>query len=285
LSQHSRVHSSDLLEWPTAAQHCLQGDSGRFRQVLLNLAANAIKFTQSGRIVVRACADAAGCRIEVEDTGVGIPADQLSKLFTKFTQVDSSDTRKYGGTGLGLAISRELIERMGGTIGVRSEPGKGSTFWFTLPVAATASLPQALPAVVPAISSESSPAGALHGLRVLLAEDQPVNRLLAARILGNLGCTVETAENGRVACERATASAYDVILMDCQMPELDGFAATRAIRGIERPARRRVPVIALTANAMPEDRKRCLEAGMDDYLSKPFSAKALEQTLLRWAKA
>jgi signal transduction histidine kinase len=126
------------LEWPAATPRRLHGDVGRFRQVLLNLVSNAIKFTKSGRIVVRAYPDAAGCRIEVEDTGIGIPQDQLSKLFTKFTQVDSSDTRKYGGTGLGLAISKELVERMGGAIGVRSEHGAGSTFWFTVPLATNA---------------------------------------------------------------------------------------------------------------------------------------------------
>ena len=273
-----------ILDWPESAPARLQGDVGRFRQVLLNLACNAIKFTETGRIVVRARTDAAGCRVEVEDTGVGIPSDQLSKLFTKFTQVDSSNTRKYGGTGLGLAISKELIERMGGTVGVISEPGRGSTFWFTIPLAATAE-PRALATTATTASVKSIPAGALQGMRVLLAEDQPVNRLLTTRILGNLGCGVDTAENGLLACERAASSSYDVILMDCQMPELDGFAATKAIRANETKSNRRVPIIALTANAMPEDRQRCLDAGMDDYLSKPFSAKTLEQTLQRWSKA
>jgi CheY-like chemotaxis protein len=256
--------------------------------VLLNLVSNAIKFTETGRVTIRAYGDSDNMlRIEVADTGIGIAADQLSRLFTKFTQADSSTTRKYGGTGLGLAISKQLVELMDGQIGAQSQPGSGSTFWFTLPFAHRADLAETTEQLMLDVqhpqervsdSIDNSP------VRVLVVEDHAVNRLLATRLLKKFGCDVEIAENGRIACERTAHQHYDLIFMDCQMPEMDGFEATRTIRVRERDTGRHIPIVALTANAMSEDRERCLGVGMDDYISKPYSAADLERTLGRWCR-
>jgi CheY-like chemotaxis protein len=270
------------LEWPDEIPRYLVGDAGRYRQVMLNLLTNACKFTESGTIRVRARAESIDAtRIEIEDTGIGIAPQTLPRLFTKFTQADSSTTRKYGGTGLGLAISKQLIELMSGEIGVRSTLQVGSTFWFTLPTGEAASSTEpvarpALDAIAPA--GESLPSG----LRVLVVEDNPVNRMIATRLLAKLYCNVDVAENGRVACERTSAAHYDLILMDCLMPEMDGLAATREIRSRERDTGRRTPIIALTANAFPQDIQRCRDAGMDDHLAKPINAAAFRRTLAQW---
>jgi CheY-like chemotaxis protein len=256
------------------------------RQVLLNLAANAIKFTECGRVMIRACGDADGMlRIEVEDSGIGISAEQLPRLFNKFTQADSSTTRRYGGTGLGLAISKQLVELMGGQIGARSRPLAGSTFWFTLPFAQRGDV-AANHDVAPdtRLPREFEQHGGEDRPHVLVVEDHAVNRMLATRMLAKFGCEVDIAENGRVACERTARHHYDLLFMDCQMPEMDGFEATRVIREREHHSGRHTPIVALTANAMSDDRDRCLDAGMDDYIPKPYSATDFQRAIERWCK-
>lgn len=274
------------VQWPSGVSALVLGDAGRLRQVLVNLASNAIKFTDAGRVTIRA-SDADGMlRMEVEDTGIGITTDQLPRLFAKFTQADSSTTRKYGGTGLGLAISKQLVELMGGQIGAHSQPGAGSTFWFTLPFAQrsdTTSTNRVLKLDARLAPVEQRSVGASQP-RVLVVEDHAVNRMLATRLLAKLGCEVEFAENGLIACERTSQQSYDLIFMDCQMPEMDGYEATRAIREREQAENRHTPIIALTANAMSQDRDRCLDAGMNDYITKPYSAADFERTLQRWCQ-
>ncbi|MBL8265156.1 PAS domain-containing hybrid sensor histidine kinase/response regulator [Steroidobacter sp.] len=276
------------VHWPTSVSTAIIGDGGRVRQVLVNLLSNAVKFTDSGRVTVRASAETEGMvRIEVEDTGIGITSEQLPRLFTKFTQADSSTTRKYGGTGLGLAISKQLVELMGGQIGAHSRPGSGSTFWFTLPTAAprtdTTATNRVLVLTPPGEPLQDRPANA-PAPRVLIVEDHAVNRMLATRLLTKLGCDVDIAENGLIACERTAEQTYDLIFMDCQMPEMDGFEATRVLRDRERETKRHTPIVALTANAMSQDRQRCLDAGMDDYIPKPYTAADFERTLQRWVR-
>jgi CheY-like chemotaxis protein len=227
-------------------------------------------------------------RVMVTDTGIGIPTDAQRTLFAPFAQADASTTRRFGGTGLGLAISRQLVEMMGGTIGVESSVGQGSTFWFTVRLGAAQRMPlePARPAsgiavlpppAVTAGSPDTPERGGLTGARVLLAEDNPVNQRVAARMLAKLGHRVDIVSNGLEAVEAARRVPYDAILMDCQMPEMDGFEAAGAIR--RSGAARRVPIVALTANAMAGDRERCLEAGMDEYLAKPVTLEDLRQVL------
>ena len=408
------------LRTPAARSLPAKGDSTRIRQILLNLIGNAIKFTPTGSVVVEIAADAGlGWRIEVTDTGIGIPFDKQSQLFQEFTQADSSTSRKFGGTGLGLVICKRLVEMMGGQIGLNSEAGKGSTFWFYLPAAtefqtlainwprilavaendddrrmlelqlvawqapcdsaATAEealrhvaeakrlnrpfgtvvlavrdqstrwlkLAQALqqpnngqpPAVVltrldagalevpaefanlfsailpqplsrplnllealvgtslpmPVATAGSAPsataageasrvARSLTGTRVLLAEDTPTNQLLARTLLQKLGCEVTLVINGREALDKVQQECYDIVLMDCHMPEMDGYEATGQIRQWEsgRDAKRRLPIIALTANALAGDREKCLAAGMDDHLAKPIRKAELERAISQW---
>jgi signal transduction histidine kinase/HPt (histidine-containing phosphotransfer) domain-containing protein len=251
------------------------GDPGRVRQVLTNLIGNAIKFTASGDIVVRARATHAGggesvVRFEVSDTGAGIAADKLALIFQPFVQADSSTSRRYGGTGLGLAICGQLVALMRGECGVSSELGIGSTFWFTIrvPVADRVFVADQ-PAPVRAAPS-SAPAGG----RLLLAEDNLINQKVAVAMLSSVGYVVDTVGNGAEAVRAAGAHDYDAILMDCHMPELNGYEATAAIRAQEGP-RRHTPIIAMTAGARREDRERCLAEGMDSYLAKPVSKDAL----------
>ena len=430
-----------VFDWPASVPHQLIGDAMRFRQVLLNLAGNGLKFTTKGAVIVRAERDAhGGLCMQVRDTGIGIAEDKLGNLFRRFSQADSSTTRRFGGTGLGLAISKQLVELMGGTIGAESRLGQGSTFWFTLPLpaeqAATASdddasglagvrvlvvhdqetvrralcsqlagrgiealsavnaeaalvllrvaaaggkpfraavidrhLPvtngEALGSAILAdpatgspalllLASDATPGDAVrlrsqgfaevmllsiehpellvqalvratregtHGsvgsaapapappapstsvaqaaaeasgfitkVRVLLAEDHPVNQKLALRVLGKLGCAVDLSDNGIEACALAAATDYDIILMDCHMPEMDGFEATVAIRAREAASRaagtstRHTPIVALTASVLQEDRDHCIASGMDDFLSKPFRPDQLRSALERWAR-
>jgi two-component system, sensor histidine kinase len=291
---------------PTA----VRGDPMRLRQVLINLAGNAIKFTEAGEVVVRVSAlDADGrLRFEVSDTGIGIAAEVQSQIFSAFTQADSFTTRKYGGTGLGLAICRQLVALMGGAIGVASELNRGSTFWFEIgmqPVAASAAAPK--PEVRPAAAALPTPAAlaaadgsvvavprltaaVAAGPRILVVEDNAVNREVAAGMLENLGYRSESAVNGLLALEAIAESSYGAVLMDCQMPVMDGLTATQEIRRREAGSRDReagasdrVPIIALTANAMEANRERCLAAGMDDFLPKPFTQAQLAGVLGRWA--
>ena len=219
----------------------------------------------------------------MSDTGIGIAPEAQTRIFESFTQADASTTRRFGGTGLGLAISKKLVELMGGEIHVESAPGKGSTFSFTLCTEAKAQDPQE---VTTAFDRETlrrlaGAPGPGEAARLLVVEDNLVNQRLALRLLEKLGHRVELAGNGLEAVRLAGAVAYDAIFMDCQMPELDGFEATRRIRAAEAPGRR-VPIVAMTANALQGDRERCLEAGMDDYLTKPVRPGELAAVLARW---
>lgn len=265
------------------------GDFGRVRQIVLNLLDNAIKFTESGSVELRIGSsglveDRAVFYISVEDTGIGIAAEHPPLIFSDFGQIDSSVTRKHGGTGLGLAISRRLAELMGGTLTVSSKPGCGSEFLLSLPL-------PCFEEGCPGNESDSccplsSKILARRPRRVLLAEDNPVNRKVAVRILEKLGCLVDVAVNGRQAVEMAACFSYETIFMDCGMPEMDGYTATREIRLRQSLAALappfRVPIVATTAHAIAGAREECLEAGMDDYIAKPIQSADLERALAKW---
>lgn len=266
------------------------GDSGRIRQVLTNLVGNAIKFTEKGYVKISVKVeekkdDQAQLRLSVEDTGIGIPEDKLDFIFCKFTQVDASTTRRYEGTGLGLAISKQLVEMMNGSIGVKTSPGKGSTFWFTLPLTLDRQEAsnlwdrdkeaQALPTRLPGNAAE------LKEVRILVVEDNVVNQRLAMKLLEKLGCRVDVAANGVEAVNRLKKFSYDLILMDCQMPEMDGYEATAEIRRREG-ASRHTPIIAMTAHAMSGDREKCLSAGMDAYMAKPIKREMVLEMIMKW---
>jgi PAS domain S-box-containing protein len=248
-------------------------DPGRLKQILLNLIGNAIKFTSQGRVHVEVSTAATAPRFElmirVRDTGIGIAPAAQAALFKKFTQADSSTTRRYGGTGLGLAICRQLVDLMGGTIGIDSTPGSGSTFWFCLPVTAAEAVDAALPPVPDGRPAERvSPAAEV--IRVLVADDNSVNQMVAVRLLERLGCRCDVAGNGAEAVQMASRLPYDLIFMDCHMPEMDGFEATLAIRRREvELGLAATPIVALTASVLQEDRDRCASAGMNDLLGKP----------------
>ena len=267
------------------ARHTLKGDSGRVRQVLVNLIGNAIKFTESGSVTLHVRqVDRKGksitLRFSVSDTGIGVPKHKQEKLFETFSQVDSSTTHKYGGTGLGLSICKSLIEMMGGTVGVRSESGTGSTFWFDLPFEVASQ------ADGQAVEGAQQNEQRFNG-RVLVAEDNEINQMYIATLLKKLGCECTTVGNGQEAVELLREKPFDLVLMDCQMPEMDGFQATRAIRETESDGSdsQRIPIVALTANAIKGDRERCLDAGMDDYLSKPVRIEEVSAVLARYLKS
>jgi PAS domain S-box-containing protein len=303
------------------------GDPDRLRQVLINLLGNAIKFTEAGRVGLTAeflneTETGFQARFTVFDTGIGIPRDQHGRVFESFTQGDTSSTRKYGGTGLGLAISKQLVDLLGGEIGLESEPGRGSRFWFKVPLAKpaaaeevsrpapaaaagqeirAASTPETPRQIVSAVPHAAQPQAAQpqaaqpqaarppetpvnpgrEGILVLLAEDNEINQRITLRLLQKLGLTADVAVNGREAVEAFARKSYDLVLMDCQMPIMDGFEATAIIRSRES-SERRTPICALTANAMAGDRERCLASGMDDYISKPVSIDKLQAAVERW---
>jgi signal transduction histidine kinase/ActR/RegA family two-component response regulator len=285
------------LAYDAALPRIIKGDPFRARQVVLNLASNAVKFTERGAIGIEVSRyDATHLKISVADSGIGISDEQLDRMFRRFSQADSSTTRRYGGTGLGLAISKTLVELMGGTIGVRSEAGIGSTFWFTLPlgVALQAHVESEPPAQVPVLTAAAAPGAASPGAlgaagqtsgRLLLVEDNFVNQRVALYMLAKLGAQVDVAKHGREAVEMLSRSRYDLVLMDCQMPEMDGFEATRIIRDrTSAVLDHEIPVVAMTANAFPEERARALACGMNDFLAKPVDRSMLANMLDKWLK-
>ena len=281
-----QAHKKDLsliCHLPPELDIVVLGDAMRLRQILTNLIGNAIKFTLQGTVEVTAVVfekteQGISFQLRVADTGVGIAPEHQCVIFESFSQADSSTTRNFGGTGLGLAISRQLIEMMGGTIDFSSEPNKGTTFWFGLSMAKTDQLPKRELPELRQLAKLDNVSG-----RVLLVEDHPVNQEYALQALSGLGVTVDTAVNGIEALTMLQQADYQLVLMDCQMPEMDGYQATRELRRLELTQQLpHLPVIALTANAMADDRARCLQAGMDDYLAKPFNKRQISLILKRW---
>ena len=261
----------------------LIGDPTRIRQIIVNLVSNALKFTRQGEVkvsvdVVKNKTDSVDLKITVSDTGIGISKTALETLFNAFTQADGSTTRKYGGTGLGLAIVSQLVEMMDGALGVESEEGSGSAFWFIANFRCTDEVPEA---VEKSVSEDES---LQLNAKVLLVEDNPINQMVAMKMLQKVGLKAVLANNGVEALNILQEQSFDLVLMDCQMPEMDGFDATREIRKLdiktlyEKP----LPVIAMTANVMSGDRERCLEVGMDDYIGKPVQRDHLNAVLRKW---
>jgi CheY-like chemotaxis protein len=264
--------ASEIPEW-------VMGDPARLKQVLVNLVGNALKFTEQGKVTISVdlqnrSDDEIALKICVADTGIGIPPEHQQAIFSAFHQADTSSTRRFGGTGLGLAISSHLISLMGGQIWVESTPGVGSRFYFTILLKV---------AVETDVAVDSALVGSLHAplppLRILLAEDNVINQKLAVRLLENHGHEVVVAHNGKEALACLEQSSFDLVLMDVQMPEMDGYRATLAIRRQEQNSLRHIPVIAMTAHAMKGDRERCLDAGMDGYVAKPINSAILFQTI------
>ena len=274
------------------------GDPGRLRQILRNLIGNAIKFTHDGRIEVKVepvfeAVDGIQLRFMVTDTGIGIPKEKQALVFESFTQADGSTTRKYGGTGLGITISKQLAELMGGEIGLESAEGKGSTFWFTAVFSKQSETELQNAVEIDLATKHTNAEMQRKDIRILLAEDYPTNQEIAKIHLAQAGYLVDLAENGKLALEAFKSNHYDLILMDIQMPVMDGYKATKAIREIEAQlaaaenrnashAIQRVPIVAMTAHALQEYRELCLEVGMDDFLSKPLTRKGLLAIVTKW---
>jgi PAS domain S-box-containing protein len=287
-----------LSNFPPDLPRVVVGDPGRLRQVLRNLLGNALKFTDRGEIGIHAellneATNVIQFRFTVHDTGIGMTTDQQHRLFESFTQGDGSSTRRHGGTGVGLAISKQLVELLGGEIGVASEPGHGSRFWFTASFGKAAPgeiqtppKPAALPkppvrSIAPAPRpAVQKPVAVASHLRILLAEDNEINQRITLRLLEKLGVPADAVVNGREAVQALEKRKYDLVLMDCQMPDMDGFEATAIVRS--REVGTHTPICALTANAMEGDRERCLAAGMDDYISKPVGLEKLQKAVDRW---
>ncbi len=267
--------------WDDALPQVVHGDSTRLRQILLNLLSNAVKFTSTGSIILRAGCEssidrAVAIRFEVQDSGIGISTEAQTRLFQAFSQADNATTKLFGGTGLGLSICKHLIEKMDGSIGVQSAEGKGSTFWFTI------RLPDASSSIVcKKLPKQKTAAVSLHGL-VLVVEDNDVNTLVTTKMIKKLGLDFQTAKNGLQALALIKQEDFDLILMDCQMPEMDGYEATRVLRSLVDSHNLHTPVIALTANAMKDDMDKCLQSGMSDYLSKPTSFSELSEIVSKW---
>jgi len=260
----------------------LLGDETRLQQALLNFAANAIKFTPAGSITLRAesletIGESLLLRFSVSDTGIGIAADAMSRLFQAFEQADNSTTRQYGGTGLGLAITRKLAQLMGGDAGADSVPGQGSTFWFTARLQKSRELSGG--AAAESFNGETMPDYVGGGRRVLLVEDEPINQEIAAQMLSAVDLQVVTASDGEQALRLARAQVFDLVLMDVQMPRMDGLEATRRLRHL--PGYAQTPIVAMTANAFEEDRQQCLEAGMSDFMSKPVKPETLYRVVFK----
>jgi PAS domain S-box-containing protein len=276
----------------------LRGDPGRLRQILVNLGGNAVKFTEKGKIVIRVSLQSeddrnATLRFAVIDSGIGIPADRQKILFSPFTQMDSSTTRQYGGTGLGLAICKQLVKLMGGNIGLQSEVGKGSTFWFTAVFekqpAGSGSSDKTFAKIEKEGATDCSTAkpfiseNAKHKIRILVAEDNPVNQKVAQAMLKKMGLLADVVANGLEAVDVLQTIAYDLVLMDCHMPEMDGFEATRVIRQDGSKAQNPgIPIIAMTAATMQGDREKCIQAGMNEFIAKPVQQKELAKILAKW---
>jgi PAS domain S-box-containing protein len=274
----------------------LQGDPIRLQQVLMNLVSNALKFTERGSVTLTAALEEDSAshtvvRFEVQDTGIGVAPAAHARIFDAFSQADGSTSRKFGGTGLGLSIVKQLILLMEGTVGVRSEVGQGATFWCTARLAKISGNMREFGKRYPAWRGGTLPEAPaqlpdprISGARVLLAEDNLVNREVAVCMLEQLGCQVVAVEHGQEAVTQAESSRFDVVLMDCQMPEMDGFSSTRAIREGEQRTGWHVPIIALTAHAIDNHRERCLAAGMDDYMNKPFTQAQLGEMVQKWVR-
>lgn len=275
------------LEVDPSVPQYVNGDASRVCQVLNNLVHNAVKFTPAGRVEVRIAQDQNSSRgdahliFEITDTGIGIAEKDRARIFEPYAQGDVSSTRRFEGAGLGLSISRRLVEMMGGQIGLEHRTPGGSKFWFTLPYKA-ASGPVHTAAPSPFLFDEERP---LEGVRILIVEDNPVNQKIASYMLEKLGARADAVGNGREALAALLELPYDLILMDCQMPEMDGYDATRIIRSHDVMAlRRNIPIIAMTANAIKEDREKCFAAGMDDYLSKPVASEELGRVIRKWIR-
>ncbi|MDJ0832269.1 MAG: PAS domain S-box protein [Gammaproteobacteria bacterium] len=280
---HANIKQIDLVqELPEVNQYLFKGDRGRIRQILMNLIGNAVKFTEAGQITTKVSLSdvdqlTKNVRFEIQDTGIGIASDKLDILFDSFAQADASITSKYGGSGLGLAICRGLVEVMQGEIGVRSELGKGSEFWFAIPLEFSADAGR-----IAEIDSQPMPpvVDRQHPLQILLAEDVATNQLVAKRLIEKFGHQVEIAGNGEEVLQALESRDYDLIFMDVRMPEMDGLSATREIRRMDRL--KDIHIIAMTANATKEDMQECMNAGMNDFVSKPIHKSKIEQALTRF---